>query len=410
MLRGFSSAFSTRRSLPGDLSQVKSQWQNPNDILSVLTIIGGDIVQRAIAQMAGSVVLNLGFIGVTRLAPVAFSFGFVAYSISVVLAFTGEGRLMPPNDVSSVLVNASNGNVRANQSWVLGRLLRDYESRHRSEERGLTVSVFKISSSHRIGMPTRDWVFFTAWAVISVQHAIAVIPIVLSGHWTVFILTTTGTLLALVHGALPQWTAEKWAARTTSVTHSHPPKVKREVVCLTRGNGSKHVLVIINGQPSLRFEDLAAAREAYSPYSRPVIAILSVLWIAHLLTIAGLNDDAWYSFAIGVIGMIQNIIAAGVHRSSGALGIHLEDELIVYKDKVLLALQSAEEVESGVGVFLLPIFFPGTLRTDEEAWRDRKLAERRRRGAKELVRDNSDDKIIQTDIMDELAVVSTPAL
>ncbi len=34
-------------------SQLQSQWRNPTDILSLLLIIGGDVVQRAIAQLFG---------------------------------------------------------------------------------------------------------------------------------------------------------------------------------------------------------------------------------------------------------------------------------------------------------------------------------------------------------------------
>ena len=40
------------------------QWTNPGDVFSVLLILGGDVVARALAQLAGS-----------RLTPVTFSFG-----------------------------------------------------------------------------------------------------------------------------------------------------------------------------------------------------------------------------------------------------------------------------------------------------------------------------------------------
>ncbi|XP_014554867.1 hypothetical protein COCVIDRAFT_103855 [Bipolaris victoriae FI3] len=43
---------------------LKAQWHNSSDILSVLLIFGPDIVQRAVAQLAGRIV-----------TPVAFSFG-----------------------------------------------------------------------------------------------------------------------------------------------------------------------------------------------------------------------------------------------------------------------------------------------------------------------------------------------
>ena len=45
----------------GDFS---AQWKNPADIFSVLLILGGDVVSRALAQLGGS-----------RFTPVTFSFG-----------------------------------------------------------------------------------------------------------------------------------------------------------------------------------------------------------------------------------------------------------------------------------------------------------------------------------------------
>lgn len=55
-----------RRSFnPGEpSSEFWTQWKNPSDVFSVLLILGGDVVGRALAQLAGSAV-----------TPVAFSFG-----------------------------------------------------------------------------------------------------------------------------------------------------------------------------------------------------------------------------------------------------------------------------------------------------------------------------------------------
>jgi len=55
-----------RRSFEPDKAsgEFAEQWRNPGDVFSVLLILGGDIVGRAVAQLAGS-----------RLTPVAFSFG-----------------------------------------------------------------------------------------------------------------------------------------------------------------------------------------------------------------------------------------------------------------------------------------------------------------------------------------------
>jgi len=42
----------------------REQWTYPSDIFSLLLILGGDVVARALAQLAGS-----------HVTPVAFSFG-----------------------------------------------------------------------------------------------------------------------------------------------------------------------------------------------------------------------------------------------------------------------------------------------------------------------------------------------
>lgn len=47
-----------------------TQWKNPGDVFSVLLILGGDVVARALAQLAGS-----------RVTPVAFSFGIYSHSL-----------------------------------------------------------------------------------------------------------------------------------------------------------------------------------------------------------------------------------------------------------------------------------------------------------------------------------------
>lgn len=62
-----------RRSFnPGEpSSEFWTQWKNPSDVFSVLLILGGDVVGRALAQLAGSAV-----------TPVAFSFGMSLSDLS----------------------------------------------------------------------------------------------------------------------------------------------------------------------------------------------------------------------------------------------------------------------------------------------------------------------------------------
>ena len=61
-----------------NLETVKSQWHAASDIFPLLLIIGPDIVRQALAQLTGA-----------PLVPVAFSFGWVAYSVNALSAVIG---------------------------------------------------------------------------------------------------------------------------------------------------------------------------------------------------------------------------------------------------------------------------------------------------------------------------------
>ncbi|KAI1322405.1 hypothetical protein F5Y16DRAFT_404507 [Xylariaceae sp. FL0255] len=110
--------------------EYSSQWDNPSDILSLLLIIGGDIVQKAITQLI-EYKLRLPGQYDRRIssAPVAFPFGWVAYAFLSLLIVIGEKKLVPESDCSCSVVNCSNGFARDTKSWILGRLLRDHEDK-----------------------------------------------------------------------------------------------------------------------------------------------------------------------------------------------------------------------------------------------------------------------------------------
>ncbi|KAI0354544.1 hypothetical protein OH77DRAFT_1426152 [Trametes cingulata] len=346
----------------------RASWRSPDDILSILMIIGGDIVQRAVAQLAGS--------GPWHFAPVAFSFGWLAYSVSALTSAVGDGRLLPQPDFPAYVVNAKTGYVRENASWVLGRLLRDHEKRT-FKGGSLTVAFYRAAQGGCSGQPARDWVYWGGVAVILAQLGIAVIPGVFSDNWIVLFVTVGGTLLALVASGLPQWREEKYAARMVE---------RREVVCITRGNGSTFAMVVISDHTGLRLEDLAGGRDKRKTSTSIISAVLCILWIVLLLTVEGLDGDAWYLLAIGGLGMVQNVVAAGAPRSAEALGLHFEpmskDDVIHGRGaKVMQILKQAEEKETGVGLCMLPLFFPGDLRPDEKVYWDRKRAEKAEREA-----------------------------
>ena len=120
--------------------QFLAQVRNPSEIFSVLLIIGGDIIQKAVVQMTGR-----------KVTLVAFSFGWVAYAFGSLVAAFGDGTLMPQPDVSASVIVVSSKIKKSNGSWVLGRLVRDLEGiveeKMEPWERnsGLVVSVFDVS-------------------------------------------------------------------------------------------------------------------------------------------------------------------------------------------------------------------------------------------------------------------------
>ncbi|CAG8953954.1 hypothetical protein HYFRA_00010915 [Hymenoscyphus fraxineus] len=122
-------------SFPPPYVELRDQWRNPGDILSLLLLIGGDIVQKATAQLVGVQFRpwkNGPAIGFT---PIAFSFGWVTYAFTSLMNVVGGKRLMPDPDWPVLVVNCRNSYTRTNDSWVLGRLLRDHEARLDTIER-----------------------------------------------------------------------------------------------------------------------------------------------------------------------------------------------------------------------------------------------------------------------------------
>jgi len=97
-------------------SMFRQQVKNPSETFSLLLIIGGEIVQKAIAQGAG---LRINF--------VCFSFGWVAYAFSAMLSAFGDGRMMPDPDYPATVINPKSYMRKSNASWVISRLIRDLE-------------------------------------------------------------------------------------------------------------------------------------------------------------------------------------------------------------------------------------------------------------------------------------------
>ncbi|KAL8831330.1 MAG: hypothetical protein Q9191_000917 [Dirinaria sp. TL-2023a] len=299
--------------------QLRHQWADPGDILSLLLLIGGDIVQKAIAQLVGCEVRVPGSSTRLSITPVAFSFGWVAYSFSNILTAFGEMRLMPSTDCPSLLVNCSNGFVRENRSWILGRLLRDHELKCAIDSRGkdqggkgesIRIDIFSLGP---VSFPDRDFVWWLGWVVIAIQIMVSILPWILHGVRDIMTITICGNLLAVLTGAMPQWAQEKWPTA----------KLDRDkITCLTRGNGYQHIMVFIGSSGSWNLEILATGGSHPRPETRWMLLILAGLWTCLLVSVAGIKSNTWFLMGIGGIGMLQNLLAAAKPRSPATANVH----------------------------------------------------------------------------------------
>ncbi|KAH8591005.1 hypothetical protein B0O99DRAFT_551281, partial [Bisporella sp. PMI_857] len=326
-----------------------AQWRNPSGFLSLLMIIGGPIIQAALAQLTGPV-----------LVPVCFSFGWVSYAFSTIPSLVGDGRLMPPADYACKVINLENGYTRTNKSWAIGRLLRDLE-RPLSEE-AMCIMLYDAewcNSRNDLSGGKSRWVGFGA---ILLQLGIAAIPFGLYFDWGIFMIVAIGTCLAMSTALLPQWKVEKLACRMKST----------KKIAITSGNGSRHVLVLMGNGACPDFEDLAAAEGPRHGrllrgllldfwMTRLCCGMFILLWAAVLISVLALKNNAWYLVGSGTIGMIQNAVVAAASRGLANVGIRLTNPKIFIGSKVMDVLMDLDNEQEGCGRILLKEFFPAGL-------------------------------------------------
>jgi len=139
--------------------------------------------------------------------------------------------------------------------------------------------------------------------------------------------------------------------------------------------------VIIGDAKSLDLTDLAAGKGCGSQATKILAASFATVWLALLITVIGMLQDQWFLLAVGGLGMVHNVIVAGVPRRPSAMGLHLEFVECIGNVKVMKALMEAEDKCPGAGASLLPIFFPGDLRPEEQEFWDKKAVQRKGKGA-----------------------------
>ena len=366
-------------------TEFRSQFTHPGDVFSILLLLGPDVVAQAIAQLAGGL-----------LCPVTFSFGWVAYGVSALVSAVGENKLMPDvaRGSSSIVINGNNGYVRNNNSWVIERLIRDYEKwmhpdteaavelnkddklealRLKAQEKGrdesllerpaqagLCIAVYKPSETRIAAQFDKDMLYYSGLVTAAFQLGIAAIPYGLFGDEGIFMITVAGIVLSFLSGSLPQWRKEKWACRRDTNKH----------VTLTRGNGSQHAIIVLGNGHGLDLEDLAngpANNDASASIQTRVASIgLAIAWVLLLIAAAGLKENSWFLLAVGSVGMLQNVAVAGYARQPSALGVHLDFVQVLRHYKVMDALYEVEKTYPGVGASMRATFFPGELNTREK--------------------------------------------
>lgn len=321
---------------------------------------------------------------------------------------------------STLVVGAVSGHVRTTYSWLLSKFLADFDERtdremedeqahpdpqdsksrplvshnglHKTgkpEWEALRVSVFEVDSSSAVlhGVPTLDWVWYSGVAVILVQLVLAILPWILEGDWVPFMIIASGNVLVLFGASLPQWKDEKWSC----------PKNGGATITLTQGNGSRNAIVILKSEEAgLDFEILAQGTRTTksSGATRLGTAILACLWVMLLITVAGISQNTWCKssspsllsrrpqsllraiqpevsshhrilaglLGIGLLGTMQNLVAAGASRSPSALGLHVKHKETIRGQSVVRVLKEVEQKYPLVGSSLVKVFFTGSLR------------------------------------------------
>ncbi|KAI1354728.1 hypothetical protein F5Y01DRAFT_272576 [Xylaria sp. FL0043] len=372
----------------GTGTELAREWANPSvAVATVLMFIGGNVIQEAFAQSTGKI-----------LTPVCFSFGWVAYALSSLKDSFGEGRLLPPADYPVKVFNLSSGYYRVNKNWLIGRIVRDHESRMSKIEPlndcGIRISIFEATPVNQrapLSFQYNTRHLLGAFVMLA-QLAIAAIPTVRTQgqEWGILAITGFGTLLSIVMGSLPQWWAEKMPSNRSS----------KKVFALTVGNGSRDIIIIKGEGRCLDLEELATLGSPRAPrlwtkmdmfsvlrpnskgrdvkliFGRPVgflltrcVCVFEALgWFLILISLAGIRSHTWCLIAIGVIGWIHNVMLANLQREPKTRNLPLKLLDTISTHKVMDGLMDLEVTHEGCGEALLQEFFPGRLRPEEDEW------------------------------------------
>ncbi|KAI0738287.1 hypothetical protein C8Q80DRAFT_1113892 [Daedaleopsis nitida] len=272
----------------------------------------------------------------------------------------------PAHDWPSTVVNVKSGYARTNRSSTLEHLLQSHSDQ--PGRRGLTVTF--LYTSKFPGHPKADGLRLGALAVALVQIGLseAMYACGVASRMTFFV-TVAGATLSF----LGDWIMQRQKRIELSTARAVGPNT-RDVVLITSGNGSSDAVVVVTEQGGAKIEDIAGGRASgLDAVSAAAVAVLLALWSALFAAFVRLDvADALCVLGLAVLGTAHAMCAARTWRGAAALGFEFAEgcTTVVHEEKVMQALMRAEEIESGVGLALLPVFFPGPLRPKEEEWWD----------------------------------------
>lgn len=364
-------------------SYFKGQFSNPEGILAVLLLVGGDTVQKAVAQMTGG--------RHSVFTPGVFSFGWVSYAVSMVASACGDAIFLPKPEQSGYVVNVGSadkngfeslgsGDRRENRSWRLGRLMRDLElSRKKDEDKvkpksGLFVTVYNLNPADedaRVHLKKDKLWWSFAWA-IPIQLGIACIPGIRQGDWSILLITAAGNVLAIFTASLPAMRNVQYREKS------------RQSYALTRGNGHRHVFIIrpnsyAEDASKLPYLDELAVNIERASWAARILSFLSaVCWIMLLVAVGGLKSGTWWLLLAGTFGMLMNILVSSIPRKSAAYGLPLGEPIDCFgftesssksPKRARDVLLELEQKYPGAGHALKPVFFTSSLpNKHDEIW------------------------------------------
>ncbi|KAK3690243.1 hypothetical protein B0T22DRAFT_536974 [Podospora appendiculata] len=386
----------------GAAEELLRPWQSPGDIPSLLLLIGGDVVQRAIAQLTGVYVQVGPKLPKVYVTPVAFSFGWVAYAFMTLASVIGGKQLMPPSaEINSTVIECATGFQRANQSWLLGRILRDPAGTLLALVSGsLPQWGLKKWPGRRLNPPRPE----AAAADTPVQEkgmAAPNVPDLESGATSLSHRPISPTNLNAQAVGGPGCSSPQGPEVRDDRETSGKPSWKRnktKPVCLTRGNGYCYAVVIIGSGRAWDLETMAAATSESLPATPWVLGALAIAWMTLLVSVSGIKLGTWYLILVGGLSMVQNVYASSVPRSPETNGLKLtpfsdrptiigssasesdfwdgngDGEVSDDEVGVRGAIRELEKTLPGAGFSLMPVFFPAIIRFERELYRDSKEA------------------------------------